>query len=186
VDLALHVGVCYRPCVPAAARVGLALCSLTMVFGGQREKKKEEGAEKKKEHKKRAKKRKASSDEDEKSEDPEPAAEEEAPEESPKKKRKKEKKARAKKEGSKKKKKKGDSDDDDDNQEEEQEPDPSDVPARIKFLLSRLIKTADLQTLTTKLCKAHVRESFENGESIVTEYKELIRETIHEETQKRG
>ena len=65
------------------------------------------------------------------------------------------------------------------------EPDPSDVPARIKFLLSRLIKTADLKTLTTKMCMAHVRESFENGESIVTEYKQLIRETIHEETQKR-
>ena len=38
---------------------------------------------------------------------------------------------------------------------------PCTVPGRIKFLLKKLIKVADLQMLTTWVCKEHIKESFE-------------------------
>jgi hypothetical protein len=63
------------------------------------------------------------------------------------------------------------------------EPDLSDVPARIKFLLRRMIRTGDLMTLTVRQCKQRVEESFENGEAIVREYKQMIMATIDEEIQ---
>ena len=155
----------------------------------QREKKKEEGAEKKKSKKPNKKRKKVSSDEDGKSE-AEP--EEEEPDRSPKKKPKKEKKAKTekKKGGKKKKRSKGaDSDDDDDMAEQEgsPEPDPSDIPGRIQHMLRKMIQTADLTTLTSRLCKEHIKEQFgEQGEAVSVEHKQLIKDTINYEVARRG
>ena len=67
------------------------------------------------------------------------------------------------------------------------EPDPNDVPGRIKFLLKKMIKVADLQMLTTRLCKEHIKESFgELGEEVCAEFKTLIKQTIDEEVQNRA
>lgn len=50
-----------------------------------------------------------------------------------------------------------------------------------------MIQKADLQTLTSRLCKEHIKESFgEDGDAIVKEYKALIKTTIDEEVQGRG
>lgn len=65
--------------------------------------------------------------------------------------------------------------------EEVPETDPTDVPARIKFLLRGFIRAGDMTTLTGRQCKKHVQESFENGASIVREYKRLIKAIIDEE-----
>lgn len=177
--------------------IGLCGMPIDMTFWcvcEQREKKKAEGAEKKNE-KKRKKKRKASSDEDNQSEgmsEPEPEleeADEGASQESPKKKHKKEKKPKeeTKKKKKKKKSKRGGSDDDDDDMREASpEPEVSDVPGRIIFLLRKMIQTADLTTLTSRGCKAHIRESFEDGDAVLQEHKQLIKDTIDVEVHKRG
>jgi len=161
------------------------------VCGAQREKSKEEGAEKKKTKAKKAKrKRKASSDEDEKSEEEPEEEEEEERQESPKKKKiKKEKKEKPKgKDKKKKKSKRADSGEDDDMAEQERTPEPeaSDVPGRIKYLLRKMIQTADLQTLTSRLCKEHIKQQFgEDGEAVAAEHKQLIKDTIDFEVNRR-
>jgi len=160
----------------------------------QREKNKEEGAEKKKSKAKKDKrKRKGSSDEEEKSE--EEKEEEEESQESPEKKKpkreKKEKKQKPKGKGKdkKKKSKSANSGDDDDIAEQERTPEPeaSDVPGRIKYLLRKMIQTADLQTLTSRKCKEHIREQFgSEGEAVLSAHKQLIKDTIDQEVQRRN
>ena len=133
-------------------------------------------------------KTKASSDEDGKSDDEEEEEEEEEEQqESPKKKQKKEKAVKVKKERKKKKPKHDDSDDDDE-AEREATPEPAadDVPGRIKYLLRKMIQKADLTALTSRGCKAHIKESFENGDAVCAEHKALIKATIDWEVSLRG
>jgi len=79
--------------------------------------------------------------------------------------------------------------DDDDTAEQERTPgtEASDVPGRIKYLLRQMIQTADLQTLTSRLCKEHVREQFgAEGEAVLSAHKQLIKDTIDQEVQRRN
>jgi hypothetical protein len=79
----------------------------------------------------------------------------------------------------KKKSKQADSDDaDEPEREATPEPDAGDVTGRITFLLTRLIRQADLNMITTRICKDHIRASFEDGDAVCAEHKDLIKETI--------
>ena len=50
---------------------------------------------------------------------------------------------------------------------------------RIKYLLSKLIQTADLLTLTPNMCMEHIKKQFgDDGESVVLVHKQLIMDTI--------
>ena len=67
------------------------------------------------------------------------------------------------------------------------EPDLSDVPGRIKHMLRKMIQSADLSTLTTRLCKEFVKEQFEEqGEEVSVVYEQLIQYTIYKEVSRRG
>jgi hypothetical protein len=81
-----------------------------------------------------------------------------------------------------------DSDDDDEpEKEEEPEPEPDDIPGKIKYYLHHMIQVADLHSLTTRLCKEHIKEKFgEQGDAVCAEHKTLIKTTIDLEVQKRG
>ena len=154
----------------------------------QRERKKSEGAEKKK--KKKNKRRAVSSEDDDGAGSPEPEPEEEEEEEeegqaaaedgqSPKKRARKDKKDKKERAKKKKKSKQADSDDaDEPEREATPEPDAGDVTGRITFLLTRLIRQADLNMITTRICKDHIRASFEDGDAVCVEHKDLIKETI--------
>ena len=62
----------------------------------------------------------------------------------------------------------------------------SDVPGRIKYLLRKLIQTADLKTLTSRMCKEHIREQIgTEGEAVLSAHKQLIKDTIDQEVQRR-
>ena len=79
--------------------------------------------------------------------------------------------------------------DDDDTAEQERTPEPeaSDVPGRIKYLLRKMIQTADLQMLTSRLCKEHIQEQFgSEGEAVLSAHKQLIKATIDQEVQRRN
>ena len=52
------------------------------------------------------------------------------------------------------------------------------MTGRITFLLTRLIRQADLNMITTRICKDHIRASFEDGDAVCVEHKDLIKETI--------
>ena len=49
-----------------------------------------------------------------------------------------------------------------------------------------MIQTADLQTLTSRLCKEHVREQFGAGGEVLSAHKQLIKATIDQEVQRRN
>ena len=52
-----------------------------------------------------------------------------------------------------------------------------------------MIQTADLSIQTADLscvCKEHIRDSFEDGDEVLQEHKQLITDTIDEEIHKRG
>ena len=165
----------------------------------QREKKRAEGEEKQKAKRAKKKKRKHSSDEDAVSE-PEPEDEQEEEEggeeaaPSPKKAKKekkagKEKKDKGKRESKKKQRSKAVGDDEayaEATKEATPEPDESDVPARIGFLLHKMIKGADLNTITSRTCKDHIRASFADGDAVLEEHKVLIKERINHEIQMRA
>ena len=174
--------------VQASACVAEVRCLTVMRDCVQRERKKSEGAEKKKKKKKK-KRRAVSSEDDDGAGSPEPEPEEEEEEEegqaaaedgqSPKKRARKDKKAKKERTKKKKKSKQADSDDaDEPEREATPEPDAGDVTGRITFLLTRLIRQADLNMITTRICKDHIRASFEDGDAVCNEHKDLIKETI--------
>jgi hypothetical protein len=60
------------------------------------------------------------------------------------------------------------------------------VPGRVKYLLRKMIQTSDLETLTARLCKEHVWEQFgAKGEAVLSAHKQLIKDTIDKEVQRR-
>jgi len=59
------------------------------------------------------------------------------------------------------------------------------VSAKIKSLLRNMIKTADLLTVTPRLCKEHLKKSFEDGDAVCEKHKKLIRATINREVVRR-
>jgi len=59
------------------------------------------------------------------------------------------------------------------------EPEASDLKGRIKYLLRKLIQNADLQTLTSRMCKEHVREQLgAEGEAVLSAHRQVIKDTI--------
>jgi hypothetical protein len=52
--------------------------------------------------------------------------------------------------------------------------------------LRQMIQTADLQTLSSRLCKEHVREQFgAEGEAMICAHEQLIKDTIDQEVTRR-
>jgi len=62
------------------------------------------------------------------------------------------------------------------------EPDADNVTGMIKYLLHKFIQKSD----TSRDCKAHIKESFENGEAVCAEHKALIMTSIDWEVGLRG
>ena len=54
-------------------------------------------------------------------------------------------------------------------------------------MLRKMIETADLTVITSRMCKEYVKEQFgEDGEVVCLEHKALIKATIDSEVNRRG
>ena len=61
------------------------------------------------------------------------------------------------------------------------------IQGRIKYLLRKMIETADLRSVTIRMCKEHIKQQFgEDGEAVCREHKALIMATIDSEVNRRG